>query len=360
MDRPLQPDNRPGLGNRPGNIIDQPGVNRPNIGNNPNIGDRPNIGNNTNIGNRVNAGINNRPVNIGEVNVGSGNRVINNRPTWANNINNNRIASINNNWQSQLGGLRNWQTLNPGRTAYWNGWGNGVRNHWGNYHNHGWFNNNWWHNHPHGLCGWHYGHWFNRYPSSYWWTVPTFAAVTNWFSWTAPAEVWAQPVYYDYGTGGNVVYEDNSVYINNQPVATAEEFAESAAALATVPPPANEEAAAAAEWMPLGTFAVSASEKDVDPNRVIQLAVDKQGIISGTLYNTETDEAQSVQGQVDKQTQRVAFRIGESEDIVVETGLYDLTQVEAPALVHFGKDKVENYLLVRLEEPKEDDQAPAQ
>jgi hypothetical protein len=112
--------------------------------------------------------------------------------------------------------------------------------------------------------------------------------------------------------------------------------------------------------MPLGTFAISASEKDVDPNRVLQLAVDKQGVVSGTLYNTETDDAQTVQGQVDKDTQRVAFRVGESEDLVAETGLYNLTQDEVPLLVHFGADKTENYLLVRMEQPEEETQAPAQ
>ena len=123
--------------------------------------------------------------------------------------------------------------------------------------------------------------------------------------------------------------------------------------LATVPPPASEEEAAQVEWMPLGTFAVAADQQDVDPSRVVQLAVSKEGIISGTLYNTETDLAQSVQGQVDKETQRVAMRIGESEDIIVESGLYNLTQDDAPLLVHFGADRVENWLLVRMENPEE-------
>ena len=166
------------------------------------------------------------------------------------------------------------------------------------------------------------------------------------------SEVWSEPVYYDYGTGGNVVYQNDAVYINNQQVATADEFAQSAAVLATVPPPASEEQAAQAEWLPLGTFAVSANEKDVDPTRVVQLAINKQGVISGTCYNTQTDQAQSVQGRVDKQTQRVAMRVGESENIVVETGLYNLTQENAPVLVHFGADKVEDWLLVRLDNPE--------
>ena len=53
-------------------------------------------------------------------------------------------------------------------------------------------------------------------------------------------------------------------------------------------------------------------------------------------------------GSVDKQTQRVAFTVGDNKDTVVETGLYNLTKDEAPALIHVGKDKTEQWLLVRL------------
>jgi len=182
--------------------------------------------------------------------------------------------------------------------------------------------------------------------------VPTFGSCVNWFTWSAPSSVWQQPVYYDYGQGGNVVYENNVVYIEGEQIATADEFAESAAALSTVEPPKSEQEAEQAEWMPLGTFAVSADENDVEPTRVIQLAVSREGIISGTLYNTRSDQVDAIQGQVDPQTQRVAFRIGESESVVVETGLYNLTQEEAPVLVHFGTERVEHWLLVRLESPE--------
>ena len=85
------------------------------------------------------------------------------------------------------------------------------------------------------------------------------------------------------------------------------------------------------------------------------MAVSKEGIISGTLFNTATDTTQAIQGQVDKETQRVAMRFGDSEDIIAETGLYNLTQVEAPVLVHFGPEKIENWLLVRLDDPAPDD-----
>lgn len=180
--------------------------------------------------------------------------------------------------------------------------------------------------------------------------------MTNWFTWSAPAAAWSEPVYYDYGTGGNVYYENNAVYVDGQEVGTPQDFAASAATLATVDPPASEEEAESADWMPLGTFAVSSSQKEVDPTRVIQLAVNREGIVSGTLTNTATNDAQTILGQVDKETQRVAFRIGTSDDVVAETGLYNLTQEEAPMMVHFGPDKVENWLLVRLDAPEEENQ----
>ena len=352
MDKPLRPAPRPG-------------TDRPNIGNeiSTGIGNRPNIGNGSdnNIGNKIGIGngngntlINNRPVNIGQINIGN-NTVINNRPTWAN-IDSGRVTSINNRWSNQISGMHNWQNVHPNRAAFWAGWGAGVHsNYRWHYHNPNCFRGNWWYSHPCHWGGWHYGYGFANRPWKYWWTVPTYAACVNWFTWTAPPTVWAQPVYYDYGQGGNVVYNADAVYINGDQVATSAEFAQSAAELATVPAPASEDDAQKAEWLALGTFTVSAGEQDVDPTRILQLAVSKEGIISGTLFNTATDTTQAIQGQVDKQTQRVAMRFGDSEDIIAETGLYNLTQVEAPVLVHFGPEKIENWLLVRLDDPAPDD-----
>lgn len=250
--------------------------------------------------------------------------------------------------------MGNWIDRHPNRKARWDYWGNNVRYHWNHYHYHdNWFNDRWWHNHYHHIGGWHYGWCFNRYPYYYWWSVPTYTGLTNWFGWGS-SSAWSQPVYYDYGQGGNVYYENNTVYVDGQAVGSSEDFAASAAQLATVDPPANEQAAQEEDWMPLGTFAVSTSEKETEPTRVIQLAVNKEGVVSGTAYNTTTDQAQTILGQVDKETQRVAFRIGESDDVVVETGLYNLTQDEAPVMVHFGPDKVDYWLLVRLESPEEE------
>lgn len=331
---------RPGAGNRPGRPTTLPGkVTRPGLDPRPN---RP--------GNRPIVRPSNRP-DFG--NRWSNNNVINKRPGWVN-IDNSTNVSLHNRWNIAIG-RPGWQAPSTARRGYWNGWGNGVRNGWGHYHHcDRWFNGSWWGRHPHALCGWHYHYGNHNHRWNYWWTVPVWGSMNNWFTWTTPATAWSDPVYYDYGSGGNVTYQDNSVYIGGTEVATAEEFAQSAMDLATVEPPASEEETGEAEWMPLGTFAVSTAEGDTDPNQTVQLAVNREGVVAGTLYNVETDEATAIQGAVDRETQRVAIRFGESEEAVAETGLYNLTQEEAPVLVHFGAERTENYLLVRLDAPEEE------
>ena len=83
----------------------------------------------------------------------------------------------------------------------------------------------------------------------------------------------------------------------------------------------------------------------------LQLAVNKQGVIRGNYTDTATKKNQVIQGSVDKQTQRVAFTVGENTTNVVETGLYNLTKDEAPCLIHFGSERTEQWLLVRLQNP---------
>jgi hypothetical protein len=332
-DRPGQPGDRPGAGDRPGRPGERP--NRPG-GDGDRWPERPTY----------------RP--------GNRDPNFNNRPGWAN-INNNTINNIHNNWNTVINrpGTRPWYRPRPEWSNRWNQWGSGIRNNW--YHQHwhnNWFRNDWWTNRWHDFGCWHYGYGWGAHNWNYWWTVPVWGTLNNWFSWSGGANAWQEPYYYDYGADGNVVYQDNSVYIGGQEIASAEDFAASAADLATVPPPATEEAAEAAEWMPLGTFALSTNEKETDPSRVMQLAVDRQGVVSGTLYNIDTDVTQVIQGKVDKETQRVAFRFGESDDIVAETGLYNLTQDEVPLLVHYGSDRTETYLLVRLDAPPEDEASP--
>ena len=85
-------------------------------------------------------------------------------------------------------------------------------------------------------------------------------------------------------------------------------------------------------------------------NLILQLAVNKQGVIRGNYTATLANDTKPVQGSVDKQTQKAAWTIGDNKDNVIEAGIYNLTKDQAPALVHFGKDKTEQWLLVRVKQ----------
>ena len=110
---------------------------------------------------------------------------------------------------------------------------------------------------------------------------------------------------------------------------------------------ASAEASASGDWLPLGVFALTKPDA-AKSNVTIQLAVNKQGIIRGNSTDTATNKNQVIHGSVDKKTQRVAFTVGDNQTEVVETGLYNLTKDEAPCLIHFDKDKTQQWLLVRL------------
>lgn len=56
---------------------------------------------------------------------------------------------------------------------------------------------------------------------------------------------------------------------------------------------------------------------------------------------------------MDKKTQRAAWTIGDNKDNVMKTGIYNLTRDETPMLVHFGKDKTEQWLLVRMDQDEQ-------
>lgn len=189
---------------------------------------------------------------------------------------------------------------------------------------------------------WGYSPWLGNRGWSYWYGNPGWNSFANNYGWSTP-------YYYDYGPQGNIVYSGDQVLVNGQSVGTPDDYAQSAAELATV---TQEEMNAPHDWMPLGTFSVATSQEDTNPARVAQLAYDnKQGLISGTILNRESNNLYTVQGKVDPQTQRVAFTIGKDPNIVLETGLYNLTQKQTPVLVHFGPEKTATYLFVRLPEP---------
>ena len=109
------------------------------------------------------------------------------------------------------------------------------------------------------------------------------------------------------------------------------------------------------EWLPLGVFAVS-RDGVVDNNVLVQLAVTKDGVIGGTVVNQTTGTTFDVEGTVDKQSQRAVWTYTDEtgKQIAMETSVYNLTQPEATAMIHYGPDNMQVIELVRLEQPKTD------
>jgi hypothetical protein len=183
-----------------------------------------------------------------------------------------------------------------------------------------------------------YGSNFKYYAEAAW------PEVTEWVG-----SSWVEPIYYSYGD--NVYYQEGSVYYGDQAIAKEDQYAAEAEAIATNIPntkPTEE------DWLPLGVFAMTADGKPTgaDPTMILQLAVSKQGIISGTLQNTATDSVQSIQGMVDKQSQRTAWTAAGKTRPVMETGIANLTKENTPALVHFPDGTTQQWLLLRMEDPK--------
>jgi hypothetical protein len=191
--------------------------------------------------------------------------------------------------------------------------------------------------------------WYRRYPGAWFlagwtaariWTAPVWGTVSGYCGY--PPE----PVYYDYGD--TIVYQDNSVYVYGDNVGTPEEYYQQAEQLAV----AGQQAKTtdkADDWQPLGVFALVQGEEKTSYN-LFQLAINSNGILRGNYYNAMTDVTEPIEGSVDKTTQRAAWIVGKNKKLVFEAGIANLTRDETPVLVHFSKDKAQQFVLVRIEQ----------
>ncbi|MBU6293930.1 MAG: hypothetical protein KJS91_04530 [Planctomycetes bacterium] len=203
--------------------------------------------------------------------------------------------------------------------------GNLVRNNfYGNNFGGGWYNN-------------HFNPWWGGGFGAGFWLGATWGRLVPFCGFSS------FPVYYDYGT--SVVYSGSSVMVQGESVGTPQQYSQQASAIAGTGSAAMEDPKDT--WESLGVFAmVRAEEKD--PSNYIQLAVNKDGILRGSYYNSISDTNEKVKGAVDKKTQRAAWTIGDKKQPVYEAGIMNLTREQTTALVHKGDDKVEQLLLFRI------------
>ncbi len=216
-----------------------------------------------------------------------------------------------------------------------NNHGNLVRN---NFYGHPFWGRDWWNNHPWGWYypGWGWGGAAVWYPADW----AALAAMLGMDAALVPAE-------YDYGN--NVTYNNNEVYYGDQPYASADQYYQQAQTLATSYIPTSKPTAGE-KWKALGVFSLVQGQQ-TDSTTVIQLAIDGKGDVAGNYFDMLSDQGQQLHGKLNKKTQRVAWTVGNNKNVVYDTAMGNLLSNQAPILVHFGKERTEQFLLVRLNKP---------
>lgn len=182
-----------------------------------------------------------------------------------------------------------------------------------------WFNNNFFDSH-------HYRPAYYNARAN-WWAAATAAGVGSWLGYqTAP---------YYYG------YDNGTFGVTEYPLSETN----------AIQPSFDAANGTDGNWMSLGVFSISKnSESLATPNLFIQLALDKGGMISGTLFNAQTNESHELEGSVDSTSQRALWKVASSQGgPVIETGIYNLTQDEVPIQIHFANGQVQQGLLVRVD-----------
>lgn len=194
--------------------------------------------------------------------------------------------------------------------------------------------------------GWYGDHFNAWWPGGWWggfgWGMLAGLAWGDLAGWGGYA---AAPVAYDYGT--TVCYQDDGVYVQGERVGSADDYARQASDLAGQGAAATP--AADDQWRPLGVYALARAE-EANPSTFMSLAIDKAGLLRGTYYDAVSDTTTNMAGKVDKKTQKAAWTIGDKKTPVYEAGLANLTQSQTTILVHRDGGKVEQMLLVRVDD----------
>ena len=194
-----------------------------------------------------------------------------------------------------------------------------------------------------------YSRWSNR--PNYWWGYTTAPLLTDWLVFG-----FDRPRYWGYGPSANIYYQDDYVYYDNRRTIPVNDYYQQIYDLAHSVPNISQSEAESMDWRPLGVFAVG-RDANAGSQRALQLAVNKDGVLTGTYFNRENGEVHPVSGMVDERTQRAAwaFADGTEKNLVFETALYNLTRDQSTMMVHYGPSAsdTEVWHLVRLEQPDE-------
>ncbi|MBX3415442.1 MAG: hypothetical protein KF708_22350 [Pirellulales bacterium] len=133
------------------------------------------------------------------------------------------------------------------------------------------------------------------------------------------------------------------------------DYAKAAGEASTLADQGAQASVASSDFLPLGVFQISTSE-DGTPDALVQLQVSHEGVIRGEYVDLVSHQTQPVTGAVNRETQRVAFRVGPTSKATFDVQLAGLTEEETPAWVHFPGGVTREFYLCRASE-KEEQQA---
>lgn len=183
-------------------------------------------------------------------------------------------------------------------------------------HHRDWFSSSFFdHHHYHPHYFFHGGHGWGRWG---------WEGLNSWLGYG-----WDYPLYYGYDEAPIEITNVYENYYNTSPLP-------------------NEQAA----WLPIGVFVLGKDEEEASySDMFLQLALDKQGNLGGTYYNSTEDQLYSIEGLVDQENQMAAWRVSENADsAIMSTGLFNLTQDVAPLTILFSNNVEQNWVLVRIED----------
>lgn len=281
--------------------------------------------------------------------------------------------SFNNNQFNKNNQINNVNNVNVNR----NGWGGGsYANGWA----HGYHASNWYHGYGSGCWGYP-GAWYcPGWSSAAMWTCMGVSSLTTFLGLgLMGAEIAGSnknnntTTYVPAPASNTVIYEGDNVYVNGQPSGSAAQYYQQAQQLAsqayslpqsanqtlndqgmppTAPDYAGQAQTQASQWAPLGVFSL-AEPGQTQSNMMLQLAINKDGVVRGNYLNQLTQETSQVYGSLDKKTQRISWTIGQNNNTVFDTSLGDLVKDDSQVLVHYSPSNTQSMALIRLPEPKD-------
>ncbi|QGJ69002.1 Hypothetical protein PBC10988_6670 [Planctomycetales bacterium 10988] len=213
-------------------------------------------------------------------------------------------------------------------------------NTWINTQNHQPFTAAWYLDHPNA--------WQATHPHADAWAMATWGRMTTWLALGTSAT----PVYYSSAVPTTAYYETTAagtpseVNVNIDEVtvvqpSTTEEVVKLAKVDSTMPDPNDP------SWMSLGVYALSPPNSS-DSDQLLQIYLNQNGQVTGTYLDLTADTSMPFQGSVDKETQRVAWKLGETAPIYFESTLAQLTQPQSPVTLYIDSREPEIWMMVQI------------